>query len=122
MPTALDLELLPAVEELIDEVGILVTITEDDQTYDAATGDVSGTPTAHANVKASPVLDYELRFIDGDVIRHGDARIYLAGKDLGFTPKAGFTVAAGGKTWKVVTVGNLMSGDQTAAWELQLRR
>ncbi len=121
MPTALDLELLPEVLALIAEVGIATAITENDGTYDPATGATSGTPTSHT-VTATPPLDYDVKFIDGDVVRVGDTYLYVAGSGLGFTPKPGFSVVTGGRTWRVVAVRDLRSGEQTAAWELQLRR
>jgi hypothetical protein len=119
--TALDNDLRPAVVEILDEVGKEMTFSADTETYDPATGAVTVSATKAHTVKASPPLEYNDRLVDGEIIERGDTFIFLAAKDLAFTPVKSMNVSFDSTQWQVVAVKKHYSGNQIAAYELQLR-
>jgi hypothetical protein len=79
-------------------------------------------------IKTGPVAPYEDRELSGAAILAGDQRMVVSRKHLeakGFDPNPAkdtvVTVQVDGVWLKVVRVQNYKSGDQTAAYELQLR-
>ena len=123
MTTALDDELLPEVLAIIDELGKSVSVAV---TTGAAsvpsTGAVSEGTTTSYTVKATPPSPYESKFVDGDLIRAGDSRIFLAGQDLAFTPNAGQRITIDSDQWLAVSVNAIYSGELVCVWEVQVRR
>jgi hypothetical protein len=68
------------------------------------------------------VYPYADRYIDGEMIRTGDAKGYLASKDLAFVPVPGDFVAFNTtELWRVVDVKTLQPGEDRILYELQLR-
>ncbi|MEK9721879.1 MAG: hypothetical protein VW405_00160, partial [Rhodospirillaceae bacterium] len=68
---------------------------------------------------------YEKRYVDGDVVKVEDAMTLVSAEDVAaasFTPAQGQTVTFDSVSWDVVSVKVHRSGDQVAAYELQLRR
>jgi len=120
MATALDTKILPRVLALVARFGRDVAFTAA-PTYAGPTTGGSSAGASLATVKAV-VGAYELRYVDGDVIKAGDLRLLIAGSGLSFTPSAGQTCSVDSQTWKVVAVRPISSGEQNAAWELQVRR
>lgn len=90
--------------------------------YDDVTGKTSsGTPT---DVPCSVVLsEYSDARIDGTLIRAGDRRAIVSRTEVGSKPVADRdTLVLGSETWRIVRVRAYSSGEQEAAFELQLRR
>lgn len=87
-------------------------------------GPATGGSSAGASLGTTKAVvgAYELRYVDGDVVRVGDLRLILPASGLAFTPEEGQTCSVDGKTWKVVRVVPYSSGEQNAAWEVQVRR
>jgi len=100
-----------------------VTRAESGGTYDAVTGVTSTGSSVSFEAKVSPPENFEERFIDGDVVRRGDARVMLPATDsVTFAPKAGDEVLLDGVTWSVLDVENLVPGDRAAVHVLHLRK
>ena len=124
MATALDDRLVPAAYRLVNTYGqdAVFHETEVDATdYNPATG-ITTIPAATTHTeKVSPPSLYNQTLIDGDLIKIGDMKIYLAAQSLGFTPVRSMKVVVAGKTWRIVAANPLHSGEEIAAYELQLR-
>lgn len=124
MSTELDLKILPAVLSALSKVGISATIrnSADASDYDPSTGSVTFTPTEYTNQIVAPPQRYNRRYVDGDTILAEDTYTFIAGSGLAFVPSPGWEVDLSSETWKVVSVQFLRSGDDVAAYKLQLRR
>ncbi len=121
--TELDDALVPAVLDIIDELGADMTFRiTSGGAYNPATGDRTGESTVEYTRKASPPSPYSSRYIDGDLIREDDAKIMVAASGLAFTPIKNMEVEISGEKWKTVSVKRLWSGEQVCGWEMQLRR
>ena len=124
MATALDDILVPTAYRLINKYGQNAVFHEtevDASDYNPATG-ITTIPAASTHTeKVSPPSPYNQTLIDGDLIKVGDMKIYLAAQSLGFTPVRNMKVVAAGKTWRIVAANPLYSGEEIAAYELQLR-
>ena len=120
--TALDDVLLPAVKAIISSVGVAMTaatITTD--TYDPSTGETTQDST-DASFTASPLLQYNLKQIDGELILSGDTKIVIAGQDATFTPIRDMRITFDSVSWKIVSVKTIYSGESIAAWICQMRK
>ena len=118
--TTLDDKLRPKVVTIIDTYGKSVTFFTGTKTADLAAGTVSGGVT-QVVVKATPPESYSSALVDGSNIRQGDLKITIAAKDLTFTPIAGQQVTFDSRSFKVVGVMPIYSGDLVAAYTCQLR-
>lgn len=123
MATPLDNVLPAKVVEILAKYGKTVTWTvSTGGTVDASAGKIVGATETPHTVKVSPPEPYTSRFIDGDVILAGDAKVVLAAQSLAFTPAAGQKLTIDGEVWRVVAVNRQYSGELVAAWEAQVRR
>lgn len=121
--TALDETLVPAALALISKVGVSATFhTSGGKAYDEATRTIAEVSGADVAATISPPQPYPTRDVDGDLIRVGDAVVYLAGSGLAFEPELHGKVTVYSQEWTIAAVNALYSGAQVAAWELQLRR
>ena len=122
-PTDLDIELLPEVLEIINEVGKTVDfITYPSQSFSVATGSrTDGTPVTYSR-KIIPPYNFDQRMIDGDVIQYGDMQTGVAGQDLGFVPARGTHLEVDGVRWTIQKITPIMSGELTALYMIQLRQ
>lgn len=123
MSTALDLKILPKVLALLVKVGITSTFRDfaAASDYDPTTGAVTFTATTYTETVAPP-QGYNSRFVDGDVIKSEDMFTFVAGSGLTFVPAPGWEIDLSSETWTVVAVQQLRSGDDVAAYKMQLRR
>jgi len=123
MSTSLDLALVPAVYDLIDELGKSVTLSSvTSSSYDPATGSTT-IATSNKTAKATPPEPYDIRYIDGDIIRTGDMKTLIAAQGLTWTPVVGMAMTwASGNVWRVVRLSPIYSGADICAYELQLRQ
>ena len=123
MATSLDKTLVPVVLAIINKVGRDMDFTfPRASSYNPVDGVGSEAIRKTLTVKASPPIDFEQRYIDGDSVRRGDVRIFLAASGLAFTPERDMLVKFDNEEFKTVAVLPLHSGEQIAAFELQMRR
>lgn len=123
MVTSLDTKLVPKSADLVELYGKAVTWSvTTGAAYNPASGTVSGGSTTNHSVKVTPPEPYASRYIDGDLVRTGDARVYIAAESLAFTPAEGQKLTIDAATWKVVRVNAIYTGESIALWEAQVRR
>lgn len=121
-PTDLDVRMGAAALRLLQRLGRDVEVTVlAGGTYDTTAGEVTGGSLLVTTERASPPIRYSDRFVDGDVIRRGDARIIFASLNIGFQPNEGVLIDVDGVTWTIVRVTDYFSGEQVAAYDCQLR-
>ena len=112
---------VPLAGQLIDDTfGFTATHRRVSRTYNVATGKNVERNT-DTSIKITPPAPYEQRRIDGTVIQLGDQRIMLSSR-AGVIPQSADLFIIGGQTWQVITVFPIISGEQTAAYEVQLRQ
>lgn len=123
MPTALDNKLVPKTLAIINKVGRNMDFTLPlASSYDPATGAGIESIWTTYTVKVSPPIDYEQRYVDGDSVQRGDARIFMAASGLPLTPVRDMLVEFDGVTFKAISILPIYSGEQIAAYEVQLRK
>lgn len=88
--------------------------------YSTATLASTGTSTDYA---AKAVLwEYELREIDGSVIRRGDKRYIVFADGLSVSPAPRDRLTDGSETYEVIAVDTVPAGDNTAIYIAQARK
>ena len=111
---------VPLAEQLIDDTfGFDATHRRVTRTYDPATGK-NASSNADTTVTITPPAPYEQRRIDGTLIQLGDQRIMMSAKSA-VVPQSADLFIIGGVTWQVVAIFPIVSGESTAAYEVQLR-
>ena len=118
--TFLDDALGPATESVIETLGRNYTFVTATNSYDPATGANTTSQTSHT-AKGTPPESYKIQQIDGDLVRSGDAKILVAGT-VSFAIEAGTLVKFNSQVWTVIDVQSHYSGENVAAYELQLRK
>lgn len=121
MPTAFDQIFVPLATQLIDNTfGFDATHRRQSRTYDPATGKntVSNTDTT---VKITPPNPYDQRRIDNTLIQQGDMMIMMS-SNSGIVPQLSDKFVINSQTWQIVNVKPIVSGEQTAAYDIQLRQ
>ncbi len=121
MTTTLDTKLISKVKTLVEKYGTNAVFTANAGDYDPTTGTVDSDTATHT-AKVTPPQQYKQHLIDGDVIRIGDAQVYLPAQDLTFTPAIGIMVSVAGSSWQIMNVNPIYTGDNVALYELQLRK
>lgn len=123
MATSLDTKLRRIALSTIKKYGLTASFAvKSGGTYSPTSGSVSGESTATYSVKVTPPEPYETKYQDGDLIRAGDARIYIADQGLAFVPAVGQRVTIDGDTFVSVSVNAIRSGELVCLWEVALRR
>ena len=123
MATALDKKLVPKVLSIINRVGRNMDFSFPlAKSYDPATGAGSESIFKTVTAKASPPIDFEQRYVNDDSVKRGDVKIFLAAKNLSFTPIIDMEVKFDGISFKAIAVLPIYSGEQVAAFEVQLRK
>ena len=96
-------------------------------THDPVENEYTGGTPDEKTIKASPALAYRDYLVDDTTIRRGDRKIIVGGEDarkVSYTPGVGDIVRqppATGDVWRVVSVEPTKSGDDIAAYTLQVR-
>ena len=112
---------VPLATQLVDNTfGFSVTHRAVTRTYDVVTGK-NTVSNADTTISITPPSPYDQRRIDGTLIQLGDQRIMMSSLS-GVVPKSADLFIIGGQTWQVVAVFPIVSGEQTAAYEVQLRQ
>lgn len=124
MADALGTKVAGKVVGAINKVGLAATWYQDpdpDHAYNVGTGKTTPNWTAYA-VTVAPPMEYEQRYLVGDLIQAGDARTSIAAQGLTFTPRRGDKVLIGGVTWRVISLQTHQLAAVVVAYEAQLRR
>lgn len=122
MVTQLDLEIPADVTELLDEFGWDATFIVRSKTFDDDTGMTTYGSEPNVVRKCTPPWPYGMKFSEGDAAIDGDAVIYIAAEGLTFEPRAGMQVIIDSRTWMLVRVDRIRSGELTAAWGMVVNR
>jgi len=108
-------------ERLIRTFGTSVTLRRVTRTYDPATGKTTDTAEEFA-VKVSPPERFREALIDGSLVKVGDLRAHLPAQGLDIVPEpARDRLVINGKSWSLLRVDPVLSGEQTAFYTLHLR-
>lgn len=122
-PTELDIELLPDVFDIIQELGKTVTFwVYPEATFDPITGTRSSGDAIQYHKKVYPPDDVNLRYVDGDLIKVGDMVTGVAAKDIEFIPSRGMRVTIDDSIWVIHHVSPIRSGEWIVLYGLYLRR
>lgn len=109
-------------KSLIDQFGGSASLQTISETFTPATGLTSETVAAQA-VKISPPDPVDLSAVDGSLVQAGDMTTLIAAKGLTSAPVANSSrLVFDGDTWQAVGVEPIYSGDDIAAYRIQLRR
>lgn len=121
MTTALDRKLLPKVAGIVEKYGVTATfkLTGPLQ-HDPETGEVNPEQPDTKTVKVTPPARYSVDLLSGS-IQPNDAYVYVAADGLSFEPECGMVVEVSGRSWGIESVTKIVSGDNVAAFKLQLR-
>lgn len=128
--TELDSKIIPKVNAALDRFGVPAVLTDpSSQDLDTSTGGLTGSPTTHNVSKASPPVPLSAALIEstnaagaGDQLQYGDVSVYVKGPAaIGCHPKAGWSLAIASRTFVLVEVVELWSGESIAAFELRGR-
>lgn len=122
--TTLDTTMAVEVVSLLAEFGkdVVFTSAAVVAEYDPATGRTTQSSPTTYTVKSAPPFAYEQRYVNGNTVQEGDLRLLIAGADQEFTPKVGQKVTFDSGTYRVVSVIPYYSGEDIAAWEVQVRQ
>lgn len=121
MSTALDLDLVPAVKELIDALGGTATLARESHSYDPATGeDASEVPATTYTVKATPPAPDRKNYPSTTVEARRNLTTLLAASGLAITPSVGDRLSFAAGTFVVIAVVRIQSGDDVCAWQLEV--
>lgn len=119
--TGLERRLRAAAARLIDRHGKAATLRRTVRSFDPATGETGETVT-DSPVTASPPESFDLRRIDGTLVRAGDAVISLAAEGLAVEPAAETdSVILDGASWTIVQVSRRFAGEAPVLYTLHLR-
>lgn len=120
--TALDDKMVPKAFQLIAKLGKLVRfVVVSGGAYDPTTQTMTGETTTNVDAKTSPPTRVSEKLIDGDNVRFGDLVIYLPAQGLTFVPKIEHTVVIDSRTYRILEVGPIYSGEQIALYEIRVR-
>lgn len=117
----LDAPLRSVASTLVGQFGRAFTLRRTATTHDPDTNSVTET---HTNYTVTGIQeDYNAVERDGQVVRFGDYRVLLAAQDLSITPTPATDELRDGSTaLTIVSVERIYSGEQVAAYRLQVRR
>lgn len=118
--TFLDLTLPDKVYELVEKYGKEVSFTSEVKTFDATTGATTSTATVYKR-KVTPPEEFDSKYIDNDTVRLGDMQITLAAKGLKFTPIESMKVLIDAKSFNIVAIRKIYTGELIGAYTVQLR-
>lgn len=123
MSTQSDIEFAALAVEMLEDDYKEVVFTESASTddYNAATGRTTQSSPDAYTVKSAPPFAYEQRYVNGNTVQEGDLRLLIAGSGQSFVPKVGQKVTFDSGVYRVVSVLPYYSGEDIAAWEVQVR-
>jgi hypothetical protein len=119
--TSLDNVFVPLATNMLNQFGATATFRKITRTFDPATRK-NTVSRKNTTVKMKPPEPYNVNRINGTTIQAGDLTTMISGEALTFVPTTNDLIAYLGTDWQIVTVSPIVSGDSTAAYELQLRQ
>ncbi len=114
---------VPLAKNLINETfGFTATLRRETRTFVPATGKNTATSTDYS-VKITPPSPFNRKKFPDAAFEDGDMMTMVAGDGLTIVPSpvSDFLVYAG-TVWQVMMVLPIVSGEQTAAYRLQVRQ
>lgn len=102
--------------------GRTVSVTSYAESYNPATGTNTQTPTTYTGVVASPILSYEDKYINNDLIKLGDGYVIIPNYGLAFTPAIGQLLVADAVNWRILSAKPYTYQTGVVAYECQLRK
>jgi len=119
--TTLDDKLIPKVYALINSYGKTASYeVYAGESYDETTGKTTmGSKTAYS-VKITPP-EQEKTIVQGDTLPSGDCFCFMSAYGLSFSPAAGHRLVIYSKTWRVLSVFPIYTGESIALYKLLLR-
>lgn len=107
-------------QESIEENGASVTLRKaGTETYDPATGDLTGSPTDYAT--KGLIENYSEHFIAEGLVQAGDRKVTIAAASITVTPEQGDSVLIGAESFDVIEVKREFAGDTPVIHILQIR-
>ena len=121
--TQLDDRILPLIPQLLTSLGKTVRffVVESGE-YSPESGSVGPGTTTAVDLKATPPEAMKVGLQDGDIVKVGDVRILIAAEGLAFTPEATQQVKIDSDRWRIVHTEPIYSGEEIAAYQIQLRK
>lgn len=108
-------------QESIEANGASVTLRKaGTETYDPATGDLTGSPTDYAT--KGLIENYSDFFIAQGIVQSGDRKVTIAAASLTVSPEQGDTLLIGTESFDVVEVKREYAGDTAVIHILQIRK
>lgn len=105
---------------ILQTLGSEATLTSVTNTYNSVTG--TNTPTTSTyTCLASPPSAFKRNLIDGTTIQEGDLNSVVGGAGITVDPKATDTLTIGARTFRVIGVQPIKTGQLTACYKLHLR-
>jgi hypothetical protein len=121
MTGKLDTRMRSLAQRLVDTYGKAITLREfTGNTYDPSTG--TNTPSYTDHTATGVITSFAERLVDGSSIKAGDLSIIVPSKNLTFEPSTEDKVTLNGQDWSVVNSSPEPSGEDFAAYRLQIRR
>lgn len=116
-------EMAQLADEMIDEYGQSVILTKNSTTPSDATKPWRGSTNADSSTQAMAVLlDYSEREQDGEIIRRGDQKAYVAAVGVPDLKEYDTLTQAGGSQFRIQNVITLNPGGTALLFELHLRK
>jgi len=108
--------------QLIQKFGLVTTLRRETRVFSAATGDNTVTSVDYT-IKMTPPSPYVVGRQTNTVIEAGDLRTIIAEEGLVITPNpVTDKIIYQGTPWQIVSADPIVSGERTAAYDLQLRQ
>lgn len=118
-------DLASTVSELIEEFGARAILNRTiDADYNATSSEVESSDRASAGRAVR--VEYELKDIDGEMIRRGDVRLYVSvatetGAEMP-EPQNGDRITFDGTIWRVIACSPIKSATVAVAYDVQARK
>lgn len=112
-------------ERLIEQNGRDVTLRKENRTPADSNAPWQGTSGAVTDIGPlkGVFVEYDNEGIDGDRVRRGDKRLFVAANDTSLQIVEGFDkVVDGTETWAIVAVRIVQPGDTLIIYDIQVRR
>jgi hypothetical protein len=119
--TSLDQVFVPLATDLLSRFGSAATYRKVTRTFDPVTR-TNVTSNKNTAIKIKPPEPYSVNRINDTTIQEGDLTTMISGEALSFVPSSKDFIVFLGTVWQIVRVMPIVSGDSTAAYELQLRQ
>ncbi len=119
MATPLDTRLVPRVYALIERVGRNITFHTVSYTYNPATSTgAEANDVQDRTRKATPPFPAVDAYVPNDTTTTDRLAFYIAAQGLAFTPVKGMRVVIDTRTYTVLSIEPIRTGDLIALWQI----